>query len=455
MPFISQNPATEAVIAEYPAVDVQAALAMADAVYQAWLQWRRTSYATRAQCLRRAAELLRARKSELARLMAAEMGKPLAEGEGEAEKSAWVCDYYAEEGAAFLRDQAVATDAAKSYVHFEPLGPVLAIMPWNFPLWQTFRFAAPALAAGNAFLLKHAPNVTGCALAIEKLLQEAGLPDNVCRALIAENDTVAAVIGHRAIRAVTLTGSVRAGRTVAAVAGRHLKKTVLELGGSDPYLILEDADVAEAAKICVASRMINGGQSCIAAKRLIALKPVAAEFKEAVVALMKQKTYGDPLAGRFDIGPMARADLRDELHRQVTVSAAAGATVALGGQVPDRTGGFYPPTVLLDPPLDSPAFCQELFGPAAAILVADDEDHAVRLANDSVYGLGAAVFTADPERGERLARRGLQAGACFVNDFVRSDPRLPFGGVKDSGYGRELSIFGIREFLNVKTVYVR
>jgi len=455
MAYVSQNPATEEVIAEYPVLNKDAAFELAAAVHDAWPAWRRAPLADRAQCLKRAAALLRERKGDFARLMAAEMGKQLHEGEGEVEKCAWVCEYYADRGPEFLQPEPTPTEGSVSYAAFEPLGTVLAIMPWNFPFWQVFRFCAPALMAGNSFILKHAPNSTGCALAIEKLLADAGLPHNVCRVLIAENDTVEAVIGHPGVQAVTLTGSTRAGRAVAAAAGRHLKKTVLELGGSDPYIILEDADIAAAARACVASRLINSGQSCIAAKRFIAVKAIAKAFEEAVVLEMRTKTFGAPLKDRYDIGPMARQDLRDELHKQVTDSVNAGARLSMGGEIPPGPGFFYPPTLLLEPPPDAPAAREELFGPAATIFVVENEEEAIRLANDSDYGLGAAIFTGDKARGERIAREELQAGACFVNDFVKSDPRLPFGGVKLSGYGRELAVFGIREFVNIKTVFVK
>jgi len=453
--FISRNPATEEVFGEYPVSDRQGAFFVVAKVAHAWESWAESSYEVRAAVLNKAAGFLRERKREYARIMAAEMGKPLAQGEGESEKCAWVCEYYADNGEKFLHAELIPTEATKSFVSFEALGPILAIMPWNFPFWQFFRFAAPALMAGNGIVLKHAPNTTGCALALEKVLLDAGLPPHVCRVLIADVDVVGDVIGHAGIAAVTLTGSTGAGRAVAERAGRHLKKAVLELGGSDPYIILEDADVAEAARICVTSRMLNGGQSCIAAKRFIAVAAVVADFEAAVIAEMKRKTFGNPLTGTFDMGPMARQDLRDQLHGQVLGSIRAGATLALGGTVPPGPGWFYPPTVLTRVPTASPAFREELFGPVAAIISAKDEEEALRLANDSCYGLGAAIFTADTERGEYLANHRLRAGTCAVNDFVRSDPRLPFGGIKESGYGRELSIFGMREFVNAKTVYVK
>lgn len=454
MAFVSINPATDEVIAEYPTVNRTQALEILDKLDHAQREWAHSSFEQRTEGLIRLARLLRDHAEEGARLMAIEMGKPLHEGQSEMEKCAWVCEYFAEKGPKFLAPQPFPTEAGKSLVAFEPLGVVLAIMPWNFPFWQVFRFAAPALMAGNTVLLKHAPNVTGCAELMTRLVKEAGFPPHLFELLVAELDVVADMIAQPAVKAVTLTGSTRAGRAVAETAGRHLKKVVLELGGSDPYLILADADLQKAAQACITSRLINSGQSCIAAKRFIAVAAVAAPFTEAVAALVKSKTFGNPLGGRFDIGPMARRDLRDELHRQVSDSIAAGAKLLHGGEVPPGPGCFYPPTLLADVPLEAPAFNEELFGPVAAVITAKDEAEAIALANQSNYGLGAAVFTADRARGEHIATKELNVGACFVNSFVRSDPRLPFGGIKDSGYGRELSIFGIREFVNVKTIWV-
>jgi len=418
------------------------------------LAWRSASFAERARCLASAAGLLRAGADENARRMALEMGKPVAQGRAEVEKCAWACDYYAEHGERFLAPEMVATDARRSLVVFRPLGPVLAIMPWNFPFWQVFRFAAPALMAGNAGVLKHASNVSGCALAIEALLREAGFPEDLFRAVLLPSGRVADMIAHPAVSAVTLTGSTAAGRAVAAAAGAAVKKTVLELGGSDAYVVLEDADLPRTVEACAAGRMINGGQSCIAAKRFIVVEPLVGDFEAALTARLAETTMGDPLQEDVDLGPQARRSLRDALHRQVVESVAAGARLLLGGTVPDGPGAFYPPTVLADVAPGMPAFDEETFGPVAAIVRARDEADALRLANASAYGLGAAVFTADLARGERIAADGLEAGCCFVNAYVRSDPRLPFGGVKDSGYGRELGEFGIREFVNVKSIYV-
>ncbi len=421
---------------------------------RAFLTWRRTSFSDRARILRKAADLLRRNAKEYAAVMAREMGKPLSQGQGESEKCAGVCEYYAEKAEEFLRPELIPTDASKSIVRFEPLGTVLAIMPWNFPFWQVFRFAAPALMAGNVALLKHASNVLRCALTIETLLREAGLPDGAFQSLILSNSRVEAVIRHPVVQAVTLTGSTRAGQAVAAQAGAALKKTVLELGGSDPYLILEDADLGQAVETCAYSRLINSGQSCIAAKRFIVLEPVRKAFQERLVEAMRNQKMGYPFQEGETVGPLARPDLRDSLHKQVEKSIKMGALLHLGGKIPSIRGSFYPPTVLTDVRKGMPAYEEETFGPVAAVIPARNDEEAVQIANDSPFGLGAAVFTQDLRRGEEIATR-LQAGCCFVNTFVKSDPRLPFGGIKQSGYGRELSAFGIREFVNIKTIYVK
>jgi len=453
MGIASINPTTGETIRTYNGMTAEEAAAAVAQTHQTWLAWRKTSFAARAEPLRKTGAILRQRKDELAKLMALEMGKPIKQGVAEAEKCAWVCDHYAEHAEAYLAPDVVKTEAARSYVAFEPLGVVLAVMPWNFPLWQVYRFAAPALMAGNTGVLKHASNVSGCALAIEEIFAQAGFPAGAFRALLIGNPQVRAVIEHPLVRAVTLTGSTPAGKAVAAQAGAVLKKTVLELGGSDPYLVLEDADLDQAAPICARSRLINGGQSCIAAKRFIVVEPALAGFSERFVAFMKAQKVGDPLAPGTDVGPQARHDLRDELHRQVLASVDRGARVLLGAEVPEGRGAFYPPTVLTDVRPGMPAYDDELFGPVAAIIRAKDEQDAVRIANDSPFGLGAAVFTRDANRGERVAR-ALEAGSTFINGPVVSDPRLPFGGIKESGYGRELGSYGIKEFVNAKTVYV-
>ncbi|MDX1585826.1 MAG: NAD-dependent succinate-semialdehyde dehydrogenase [Balneolaceae bacterium] len=448
------NPSNGQVIKEYDVMHDSELDSIINKASEAQGEWERLSFDKRAAYLNRIAEILKERKEKLAELMATEMGKPLAQGVSEAEKCAWVCEYYAEHAEEFLQDEPIETDASRSYVTYNPLGTVLAIMPWNFPFWQLFRFAAPALMAGNAALLKHAPNVTGCALEIEDMMHEAGIPEDLFRTVLADIDQTQAMITHSAISAVTLTGSTRAGKAVAGQAGSVLKKTVLELGGSDPYLILKDADLEKAAETCVTSRLINSGQSCIAAKRFIAVSEVYEDFLEMVISKMKEKQVGDPFEETTDIGPMARFDLRDQLHEQVQQSREKGAECLLGGDIPDNEGAFYPATVLTNIKKGMPAYEEELFGPVASVLKAKDEIDAISIANDSSYGLGAAVFSEDRERAESIAAESLEAGCCFVNEFVKSDPRLPFGGIKKSGYGRELSHHGIREFVNTKTVYI-
>ena len=450
----SINPANAELIAEYPEPSPDEVAAILKAAKDAFQAWRRTSFAERSGPVRRAGELLRERRDDLARLMALEMGKPLAQGRAEADKCAWGCEYYAENAEGFLAAEEVLTDATRSLVSFQPLGVILAVMPWNFPFWQAFRFAAPALMAGNVALLKHASNVSGCALAIEEILHDAGIPRDAFRTLLVPSSRVDALIEAPEVAGVTLTGSTPAGVAVAARAGACLKKSVLELGGSDPYVILEDADLEKAAETCAMGRLINAGQSCIAAKRLIVVEPVLERFTELLVEKVATWRLGDPFDEATLIGPLARRDLRDELHQQVQASVEKGARLRLGGLVPDGPGAFYPPSVLVDVRPGMPAFDEELFGPVAAVVIARDEADAIRLANQTVFGLGAAVFTEDLARGERIAREELEAGSCFVNAFVKSDPRLPFGGIKESGYGRELGVFGIREFVNVKSVYV-
>ncbi len=450
----SVNPATDEVIGTYEEMTPQQAASVVSQSHDAWTRWRRVSFAERGVRMKRAGAILRDRRAEFGRLMALEMGKPLKQGIAEAEKCALVCDYYADNAEAHLAPEVIKTEASKSYVAFDPIGVVLAVMPWNFPFWQVFRFAAPVLMAGNAGVLKHASNVQGCALAIEGIFAEAGFPANLFRALIIGSRQVKAVVEHPLVRAVALTGSTPAGSAVAAQAGAVIKKTVLELGGSDPYLVLEDADLEQAVTTCATSRLLNSGQSCINAKRLIVVESLIEPFTDRFVDVMRSRKMGDPLADGVDVGPQARRDLRDDLHKQVLQSVAKGAKVLLGGELPAGKGAFYPPTVLTDVKPGMPAYDEELFGPVAAIVRARDEADAVRIANDSPFGLGAAVFTSDLARGERVARQ-LDAGCTFVNQMVASDPRLPFGGVKESGYGRELSHHGIREFMNVKTVYVR
>lgn len=454
MAFTSINPMNGEILWELPpwsASELESALtSVADAVPR----WQATTLEERRALMRQVAELLRQRRDELARLITLEMGKLTGEALLEIEKCAWVCEYYADNAAELLADELIATDARHSLVAYQPLGTVLAVMPWNFPFWQVFRFAAPALMAGNTGVLKHASNVPQCALAIESLFRDAGFPEGVFRTLLISAAQVRGVIEDPRIHAVTLTGSEQAGRQVASAAGGALKKSLLELGGSDAFIVLEDADLDLAVEQAVASRFFNSGQSCIAAKRIVVVEAVAEAFlrlyKPAVEALLP----GDPLDEGTTLAPMARVDLRDELHRQVQQSIAEGAVLVTGGHPLEREGAFYAPTILDQVRPGQPAYHEELFGPVASVIRARDETDALCIANDSEFGLGSSVWTRDSERGEALARR-IQAGCCFVNGMVKSDPRLPFGGIRHSGYGRELSRHGIHEFLNIKTIWIR
>jgi succinate-semialdehyde dehydrogenase/glutarate-semialdehyde dehydrogenase len=448
------NPATGEVVARYEETPSAQLAGIVEQVHAAFTDWRTRSFAERARPMRKVADLLRSEARSIAHLMAVEMGKPLRDGIAEAQKCAVACEFYAEHAPALLAREEIATEARHSFVTFNPLGVILAVMPWNFPFWQVFRFAAPGLMAGNAAVLKHASNVPGCALAIDDLMKRAGFPANLLRTLLIGSREVEQVISHPRIAAATLTGSGAAGRAIARKAGELLKKTVLELGGSDAYLVLEDADLDRAAEICTKGRLINSGQSCIAAKRFIVVESVRERFVERFVQRMGAARMGDPLDEATEIGPQARQDLRDALHRQVEQSIASGARCLLGGRIPERPGAFYPPTVLVDVRKGMPAYDEELFGPVAAVIGAKHEADAIAIANDSVFGLGAAVITRDVPRGERIAADSIEAGSVFVNDSVRSDPRLPFGGIKESGYGRELSAYGIKEFVNIKTVLV-
>lgn len=451
----SINPANLEILETYPQMQPAEVNNIINLTNIAFEEWRKTSFEFRSELMTKAANLLRENKEKYSRLMTLEMGKPIAQSRAEVDKCAWVCDYYAENAEKFLSDDLIQTDASKSFITFQPLGIVLAVMPWNFPLWQVFRFAAPGLMVGNAGILKHASNVSGCALAIEEVFREAGFPENLFRTILVPSSQMEDVIRNEKIKAVTLTGSVSAGKSVAKTAGSVLKKTVMELGGSDPYVILEDADLEMAADTCVNARLINAGQSCIAAKRFIVVENVYDEFEKLFVEKMKSKRMGDPFDESNHIGPQASVPLRIELHQQVEKSIGLGATLLLGGKIPDMKGAWYPPTILSNVKKGMPAYDEELFGPVAALIKSKDETEAIQIANDSVFGLGAAVFTRDIKRGECLAKEKLQAGCCFVNAFVKSDPRLPFGGIKDSGYGRELSSFGIKEFVNIKTVYIK
>jgi succinate-semialdehyde dehydrogenase/glutarate-semialdehyde dehydrogenase len=451
--IVSVNPATGQEIGRFEevgAADVETALAQAVA---AQAQWAMLSVAERVPLLSRMARALRDGKARYARMITAEMGKPLAEAEAEIEKCAITCDFYAEQAPVFLADQEAPSSATRSAVVYDPLGVVLAIMPWNYPFWQVFRFAAPSLAAGNGIILKHAANVPQCALAIAEVLREAGCPDGLVHVLLIGTEHVAPMIADDRIAAVTLTGSTHVGAIVAAEAGRALKKQVLELGGSDPFIVLADADIDLAARTAVKARFTNAGQSCVNAKRFIVEASVADRFVDAFAAEVANLKVGDPLDPETTIGPLARENLRAGLHDQVQRTLAAGATLRAGGHVVDRPGFYYEPTILDHVTPGMAAFHEETFGPVAAVIRASDAEHAVALANQTEFGLGASIWTRDVARGQQLARR-VQAGAVFVNGMVASDPRLPFGGIKRSGYGRELGELGIREFVNAKTLWV-
>ena len=452
--MISVNPTTGETIAEYQDTTSDQVEYDIDRAHALQQEWAHTDLADRSRLTHSLAAVLEGNREDLAVLMAEEMGKPITQGRAEVDKCAWVCRYYADQAEAILADIAVDTGRPSSYIAHRPLGVILAIMPWNFPLWQVIRFLSPALMAGNGALLTHASSVSGCAIAIDQMVVEAGFPDGLFRTLLLPSGRVDEALDHPRVVAASFTGSEEAGRSVASRAGGLLKKTVLELGGSDPYLILEDADLDLAAKACSTGRLINGGQSCVAAKRLIVDRTVIDAFTTKLAETMSSYTVGDPLDEATMVGPMARVDLRDELQDQVDRSVEAGARLVLGGMVPDGPGAFYPPTILTDVVRGMAAYHEEIFGPVATIMAAEDEADAIRIANDSDFGLGAAVFTTDVDRGERVARDHLEAGTCFVNGFVGSDPRLPFGGIKSSGYGRELSHIGMREFLNIKTVVV-
>jgi succinate-semialdehyde dehydrogenase/glutarate-semialdehyde dehydrogenase len=453
MPITSVNPATGRTMRSYEPHDTKdIEIRLARAV-TAQAEFRSTSFDHRAAILHRAADELESRLPELARLMTLEMGKPIGAAEAEAAKCAWVCRWYADNAGRLLGDEEVATNARHSFVRFEPLGTVLAVMPWNFPFWQVFRFAAPALAAGNAGLLKHASNVPGCALAIEQVMRAAGAPNGMFQTLLVGSDRVEELVRDPRIRAVTLTGSDPAGRAVARSAGDALKKTVLELGGSDPFVVLEDADLESAISTAVTARTLNNGQSCIAAKRFLVAEPIADEFERRFSDAMGALSVGDPLDPATDVGPLATAAIRDELAAQVAATVDAGGRLLVGGEPLPGPGYYYPPTVVADPPPGSPLRMEETFGPAAAVLRFGSVERAIELANETEFGLGASVWTRDPDSAARFID-GIETGSVFVNGMVASDPRLPFGGVKNSGYGRELAAYGLREFLNIKTVWI-
>ena len=453
MNYRTIDPTTGKQIELHPFASAGDAKAAIEAAASAFVGWSETTLDERTVLLTRAADLLEQQAGDMAGWMALEMGKRVEEGEAEAKKCAWACRYFAEHAASFLEPETKESDGSQARLCFEPLGPILAIMPWNFPFWQFFRFAAPALIAGNVILLKHAPNTPGCAVRIEKLLLDAGLPEGVVQNLFLTHEQAADVLADSRVRGVTFTGSTRGGKQVAARAGEHLKTMVMELGGSDAFIVLDDADLDRAVETGIVARCLNNGQSCIAAKRFLVQNDVFDSFREAFLEKMREQTMGDPRDPQVRLGPLARADLRDTLADQVGVSIQAGARALCGGSTSDREGFFYPATVLVDAPYESPAAREELFGPVAALFRFQNDDEAIALANDTEFGLGASLWTADPERAERLIPR-IESGAVFVNGLVKSDPRLPFGGVKNSGFGRELGREGMLEFVNRKTVWI-
>lgn len=450
MEFQSINPYTNEIIESFPALSEQQIGLKLETSQQAFYPWSKTSFSHRANLLRKVADALDNNTDRYAEIITLEMGKAITEARGEIKKCAWVCRYYAENAEKFLKEEIIPTDARNSYVRYEPLGAVLAIMPWNFPFWQVFRFAAPTLMAGNTGLLKHAPNVTRCALLIEALFTEAGFPEGVFQSLIMDVSHVPQVVSHPVVQAVTLTGSERAGARVASLAGQHIKKSVLELGGSDPFIVLADADLDQTAKVAVQARMMNAGQSCIAAKRFIVHEKVKDEFTARVQQHIEALKTGNPLHESTTTGPLARVDLAENMERQITQSVQQGAKLVMGGV---REGAKFSPALLLNVQPGMAAFDEETFGPAATIIPVQNEAKAVEMANQTLYGLGASIWTSDPEKGAMLAQ-DIYSGSVFINSLVKSDPRLPFGGIKQSGYGRELSHHGIKEFVNAKTIYV-
>jgi len=453
MTIASINPATAETLREFSALSAQQIEQKLQIAVDTFRSYRLTSFADRSRMMQRAAEILESEKQEFGRTMTIEMGKPLTAAIGEAEKCASVCRYYAENAKHHLADQLVETNAKKSYVHFQPLGPVLAVMPWNFPFWQVFRFAAPALMAGNVGLLKHASNVPQCALAIEEIFARAGFPEGAFQTLLVGSDAVEEILKDPRVVAATLTGSEPAGRSVAGICGKEIKKTVLELGGSDPFIVMPSADFDTAVTTAVRARTINNGQSCIAAKRFIVAKEIYERFEERFVAEMKALRIGDPMDELTDIGPLATPQILDDLIEQVEKAVGSGARILTGGKKLDRPGSFYEPTVLVNIDPSTPVSCEEIFGPVAMLFRVANIDEAIRLANATPFGLGSAAWTSDANEQTKFIEE-LEAGCVFINGMVASDPRLPFGGVKHSGYGRELAEFGIREFVNIKTVWI-
>ncbi len=449
----SINPANQEIIKEYKELNAKEVKTRIEQVHEKWLEWKGSSFEFRSELMFNLAKVLRKNQQKYAEIISLEMGKPITESLGEVEKSAWVCEYYAEEAENMLKDEVLKSDAESSFVSFEPLGVVLAVMPWNFPFWQVFRFAAPALMAGNVGLLKHASNVMGCAEAIEDCFMEAGFPENVFKNLVIGSSKVEAIVKHSYVKATTLTGSEYAGRKVAGASGAALKKSVLELGGSDPFIVLEDANLEEAAYWGVFSRLLNNGQSCIAAKRFILHKDIADKYLSLIRAEIKKWNIGDPIDESCKLGPLARPDLLTDLEIQLKDAVDKGAEILEGGKAISGAGNYFEPTIIKNLTPQMNIYHEETFGPVFSIYIVKNEEEAIKLANASEFGLGASLWTSNKERGVKLARR-VESGAVFINGMTKSDPRLPFGGIKKSGYGRELSHYGIKEFLNMKTIWV-
>ncbi len=451
----SINPASGDTVREYPEHQWDEIDSIIKNVRKAFTDWKKTNLSYRIEKVRSLAKLLEVKQEGLAFTISMEMGKPILESKAEIDKCIWLCHHYSDNIENYLKKQYIKTEGSDSYVTFQPLGVILAVMPWNFPFWQVFRCAIPAILAGNTVILKHASNVPGCSIAIESLFAEADFPDDVFRSTLASNRKVERMVANKRIAAISLTGSTKAGQAVAETAGKYLKKCVLELGGSDPYLIFDDANLEMAVDACVKGRLINTGQSCIGAKRFIVTKKIYTDFEALFVEKMKAATMGDPFDEKNMLGPLSRGNLREDLLSQVNKSVSMGANLLCGGSIPDMPGFYFPATVLSNVRDGMPAYEQELFGPVASLILAQDEQEAIRIANDTTFGLGSAIFTSDVEKARYMAENELEAGSCFINDFVKSDPRLPFGGIKESGYGRELSIFGLQEFLNVKTIFIK
>lgn len=449
----SINPFNNKLITEYKDHSISDVDSIINDVYKEWKNWKSTSFVLRSKLMKNAGEILRSESQKFAELMTSEMGKVISQAKAEIEKCAALCDYYAENAQQMLSDELIQTDASKSYVSFEPIGSIFAIMPWNFPFWQVFRFAVPNLMAGNTAILKHAPNVCGCSLAIEEIFQKAGFPENVFRSLIIPVELAERVIANDLVAGVTLTGSAGAGSIVASQAGKYLKKSVLELGGSDPFIVLKDADLGKACQVGTDSRLLNAGQVCISAKRFIVEEEIADEFIESQKRLFENYKIGDPMKTEIEMGPMARLDLLENINDQVQKSIEMGASLICGGKIIESEGFFYQPTILTNVKKGMPVYDEETFGPVSVIIRVKNTEAAIKVANDTMYGLGASIWTTDLSRGEAVACK-IEAGAVFVNRMTKSDVRMPFGGIKKSGYGRELAAYGIKEFLNIKTIWI-